>query len=341
MKSVKFKNLSKDEKQAIFQEVGNRIGLPPFVVEKDWWVVQSLSIIFQMEVAKHLVFKGGTSLSKSWNLINRFSEDIDLAIDRKFFGYDGNLSRQQITELRKEASKFTTGHFFEDLKEKFILEGLEVSEFSIKEAEASDQDPRIINISYQNVINTPGYVQPRVQIEIGSRSLREPYTYKNISSFVDEEYNKEDFTEDPVKVPTVNPERTFLEKIFLLHEEFQRPLEKMRVERLSRHIYDIVTLSKTPFAEIALNDPGLYEIIVDHRHKFTRVGGVDYNLHQPQTIDPVPISSVIDNWENDYKTMLEQMIFEQHPPSFEEAIKSLIELKKKINNLPWKLLKAY
>jgi len=82
---MKFFKLSEKDKLAAFQTVSNKSNLSSFAVEKDWWVVQTLSIIFEMEVAKHLVFKGGTSLSKAWNLIERFSEDIDLAIDRSFF----------------------------------------------------------------------------------------------------------------------------------------------------------------------------------------------------------------------------------------------------------------
>jgi len=85
LNSMKFFKLSEKDKLAAFQTVSNKSNLSSFAVEKDWWVVQTLSIIFEMEVAKHLVFKGGTSLSKAWNLIERFSEDIDLAIDRSFF----------------------------------------------------------------------------------------------------------------------------------------------------------------------------------------------------------------------------------------------------------------
>lgn len=110
-----------------------------------------------------------------------------------------------------------------------------------------------------------------------------------------------EFAQQNIEVQTVNPERTFLEKIFLLHEEFHRPVEKIRVERLSRHLYDVYHLSKTEFAEKAINDKELYETIVVHRHKFTRVGGVNYNEHNPKTINPIPIPEVIDAWEKDYK----------------------------------------
>jgi hypothetical protein len=120
------------------------------------------------------------------------------------------------------------------------------------ESKDSDQDPRIIELYYPNVIPHPGYLEPKVQIEVGSRSLREPFSIQTFGSLIDEYYPEMDFAQASINVPTVNPERTFLEKIFLLHEEFQRPAEKMRVNRLSRHLYDIYHLSKTDFAEKAL-----------------------------------------------------------------------------------------
>lgn len=153
---------------------------------------------------------------------------------------------------------------------------------------------------------------------------------------MDETYPDQDFAQPAIEIPTVNPERTFLEKIFLLHEEFQRPAEKMRVDRLSRHLYDIAKLSKTAFAEKALRDPELYETIVAHRYKFTRVGGVDYNLHQPQSINPLPIAAVVDAWKADYNTMIEQMIYEEDPPSFDQLLAELTELKQKLNAVPWR-----
>jgi predicted nucleotidyltransferase component of viral defense system len=218
MSKVNFYNIPDNEKSIIFQHIANAKNMAPFAVEKDWWVVQTLAVIFEMGVAENLVFKGGTSLSKAWKLI---SEDID-------------------------------------------------------------------------------------------------------------------FAQPPINVPTVNPERTFLEKIFLLHEEFHRPHEKMRVDRLSRHLYDVYKLSRTDFAEKALKDRQLYETIVEHRYKFTRIGGVDYNLHQPQTINMLPIPQVLEAWKADYKTMLEQMIYEEKPPSFDEIIMELTRLKDKINALTWK-----
>lgn len=149
-------------------------------------------------------------------------------------------------------------------------------------------------------------------------------------------YADKDFAEPLFEVPTVNPERTFLEKIFLLHEEFHRPAEKMRVDRLSRHLYDVYHLIKAGVAEKAINDKELYETIVAHRYKFSRVGDVDYNNHNPQTLNPIPPSIIIDAWEADYAKMLEDMIYEESKPTFEQLIDKLNELKAQLRKLEWK-----
>ncbi|TRX05828.1 nucleotidyl transferase AbiEii/AbiGii toxin family protein [Flavobacterium gawalongense] len=336
MAQINFHDIPENDKKEIYKQVSNISGMADFAVEKDWWVVQTLSIIFEMEVGQHLVFKGGTSLSKAWKLIERFSEDIDLAIDRKFLGFEGELSKNQRTELRKAASRYVAGTFFDELQKKFQEKGLLGVTFQLVETKDSDQDPRIIEVYYPNVIETPGYIQPRILIEIGCRSLREPFSVQTFASLVDEEYTDSGFAQAPINVPTVNPERTFLEKIFLLHEEFHKPVEKIRVDRLSRHLYDVFQLAKTDFAITALKDAALYETIVNHRHKFTRVGGVNYNKHQPQTINPIPIPEVMEAWKADYKTMQEQMIYVDSP-SFEEIIEELTNLKNRINAFEWKM----
>lgn len=188
---------------------------------------------------------------------------------------------------------------------------------------------------YPNLYPSSKYLLPRVKIEIGSRSLKEPFSIQTFASLVDDAYPNSDFAQEAIQVPTVNPERTFLEKIFLLHEEFQRPSEKMRVERLSRHLYDIFKLSTTKYAYKALESKELYRNIVQHRYFFNRIGNVNYNLHQPSTINFIPPIQVMGAWKDDYKTMLEEMIYEENPPSFDELLSGLTALKDKINALDW------
>lgn len=337
MAKIDFYTVAKAEKAAIFNAIATEMGMTPFAVEKDWWVSRTLNIIFRMDIAAHLVFKGGTSLSKAWKLINRFSEDIDLAIDKEFFeGYKGDISRTQIGKLRKEAGKYTTEVFFSDLQEAFRVNGFQDLEFKVIDSGESDQDPRVIEIYYPNVISQPtAYVLPRVQIEISCRSLREPCTVRTFGALVDEQFADKDFAEPVFEVPTVNPERTFLEKLFLLHEEFHRPAEKMRVDRLSRHLYDIYHLTKEGIAARAFSDKGLYETIVAHRYKFSRVGDVDYNLHHPHTLNPIPVEEKMAEWKADYAKMMEEMIYEDNKPSFDDLITNLSDLRAQLQSVAW------
>jgi len=289
-----------------------------------------------LEIGQNLIFKGGTSLSKAWDLIKRFSEDIDLAIDRSFFGFEGELNKSNRTKLRKVSKNYISTTLFENLQKAYTDKGILDIKFDRQESSESDLDPVSLYLYYPKVVNYPNYIEPRVRIEIGCRSLREPFENRRIISMLDQTYPETDFSQKPIQIPSVLPERTFLEKIFLLHEEFHCPQEKMNVDRLSRHLFDIYELSKTTYASIALEDKQLYETIVKHRNNFTKIGGVDYNLHQPQKINFIPPNNIMKAWRDDYKTMQEQMIHGDSP-SFDELIESLTELKAKINSLDWRM----
>lgn len=338
MAKIDFYKLEKSEKESIFNAIASEKGMNPFAVEKDWWVSRTLEIIFNMPIAQHLVFKGGTSLSKAWKLINRFSEDIDLAINREFFFKSKKgWSKKEITKLRQEAGIYSTGAFFKELKQSFEAKGFINLEFKVIEANDSDQDPRVLEIYYPNVIlQETDYVLPRVQIEVSCRSLREPFSVQSFGSFVDEVFADKGFAEPMFEVPTVIAERTFLEKLFLLHEEFHRPVEKIRVDRLSRHLYDVFQLTKADIAAKAIINKELYETIVAHRYKFSRVSEIDYNLHHPNTLNPIPPEMVIADWEADYAKMKEDMIYEEDKPSFEDLINNLLYLMKQLKTVDWK-----
>lgn len=325
----------KEDKIAIYNEIALKTGMTAYAVEKDWWVTQTIGLIFQTEIAPHLVFKGGTSLSKAWNLIERFSEDIDLALDRSFFDMDGELTASQVKRLRKLSYKYISEKFYPILKDKFKEHGFEV-DIRLGEAQDSDQDPLVIEIYYPNVIEHKGYIMPRVLVEIGCRSLREPFTDCSFSSLVGSHYPKQPFADAPITVPTVNPERTFLEKLFLLHEEFQKPEGAIKVDRLSRHLYDIDRLMHTDYKKEILNNKTLYQEIVHHRRTITPVRGIDYDQHKPEFIDPIPPAAVTDAWKNDYQIMQEEMIYGESS-KFEELLDNILRLKNEINNLNWKL----
>jgi hypothetical protein len=329
-----FYQLDNKTKLSIFEQISVRSGLPVYAVEKDWWVVQTLRLIFQMNIAPHIVFKGGTSLSKAWNIIDRFSEDIDLALDRSFLGFGKELSKTQVGKLRKESFGYISEIFYPTLEQLFIADGFEDVQIKLRETSSTDQDPLIIEIYYPTVTSQSKYIEPHVLVELGSRSLKEPNTQMNITSMVSEYFPDKEFADAPISVATVNPERTLLEKIFLLHEEFQKPTNKIRIDRMSRHIYDIERLMRTDFYEIAINNKELYQGIVNHRKSITAIRGIDYTLHQPKTINPIPPDTVLKEWEKDYIEMCEIMIYGDKL-SFTDLISRLEQLKNRFNMLKW------
>lgn len=337
MNKIEFLQLEASNRKEVFIEIATQTGMTPFAVEKDWWVSRSMEIIFQMDIAKHLVFKGGTSLSKAWKLIDRFSEDIDLAIDQEFLmSPKNNWSKKEKTTLRKLAGVYAAENFFPEIEKAFKTQGYENLNFLMIETTESDRDPRVLKIYYPNLINSTGdYMEPCIQIELSCRSLREPFEARIIHSLIDEYFPEKSFASKGFMVPTVTPERTFLEKLFLLHEEFHRPEEKRRLDRLSRHIYDIYQLSKSGISEKSFHDKELYQTIVAHRYLFSKIGGVDYNLHNPKTLDPIPSTSLKKAWEEDYSKMAESMIYEKNPPTFKQLMENLEDLRKQLQNVSW------
>ena len=213
-----------------------------------------------------------------------------------------------------------------------LYDGYTDVEVELYEEDGENLEPVQILVKYKTCTPPSSYTKPEVKIEIGSRSLREPFTNRVFSSLVGEHYKGKPFADVPITVPSVNPERTFLEKLFLLHEEFQKPEKEIRVDRLSRHLYDIEMLMRTKYADIALSDKELYNEIIEHRSIYTKISNIDYIGHQPKTLNPLPPDAVIDKWRKDYQRMQEEMIYGASLP-FDKLIERIKELKLRINNL--------
>jgi hypothetical protein len=326
--------LTDKEKIEVYTEIAARTGMTPQAVEKDWWVTTTLNLVFSTTPAEHLVFKGGTSLSKAWDLIERFSEDIDLALDRKYLGFEGPMTPTQVKKLRKVSYKYISEVFYPELAKLFEQNGMPV-ELRLRQSKDSDQDPLIIEIYYPHVFEYNQYIEPRVLVEIGSRSLREPFSHRSIASLVAKHFPELPFADTPFEIATVNPERTLLEKVFLLHEEFQKPTENIRVERLSRHLYDIDRLIVN-YGPHILENKTLYQEIVAHRRTITPVRGIDYDRHKPEFINCIPPEAIIAEWRKDYIVMQEQMIFGTSH-SFEDLVQNIINFRVQINALNWNL----
>jgi len=336
-----FFQLSQRDKIEIINQVVIHKKLPPEAVEKDIWVTAVLRTLFSLPYSEHISFKGGTSLSKCWNVIERFSEDVDIAINREFFGFFGDtFTIKQISKyLRKACCKFCRDTLQYDLSKQMIADGIDEKLFSVTMniTPITTIDPEKIFINYKSLFfddqknNAENYINPVIILEINGRSMKEPLESVEIKSFVDETFADKKFADKKFFVSVVVPERTFLEKICLLHEEFSKQDEHIRVNRMSRHLYDIVRILDTPIAEKALNNIDLYKSIIAHRRMFIAMKDFDYETLFPATINIIPPEFVIAKWEDDYNKM-QTMIYGEHIP-FNKLIDSVKQLNKRINRI--------
>ena len=308
-------------------------------IEKDWWVTVTLKALFQMECHESLIFKGGTSLSKGFNIIERFSEDIDLAISHTFFGIE-KANKNQRDKLKKMARKYIQEILFVQLDTQLKKMGItgytieNVNQEQDKNGEwkpiDSDKDPTVILLHYPSILeDTISYIPPRVKIEISCLSMDEPTQKRQISSLIGDTFEDED-TDANCTIRTVVPTRTFLEKLFLLAEEFQK--EKPRSVRMSRHLYDLEKLMDTEYGKEALADRTLYEAIVEHRRAYFDLKYVNYDLHNPATINFMIPEKAMEAWKTDYADMRRFFIYGQSL-DFETLILRMEELQKKIRAL--------
>jgi len=313
-----WQSISEERQRMIIENILLKTGYSTHAIEKDWWVTMVLKALFQTSCAEYLVFKGGTSLSKCWDLIERFSEDVDVAISHDFFGISRISSKNQRDKLRKASSKYVQEKLIDELDE--ALKQAEISGYAVElePAESSDKDPQVLYVKYSSLFSENKYLSNWVKVEISCRSLREPFDPMNIRSVIAENYPNEKFADDYFVVNTVSPKRTFLEKAFLLHEALQKG--RIHSHRMTRHLYDLHKLMDTAFAEDALSDENLYKTIVEHRYIMTREKGVDYRTHRPSLINFVPENEIVDLWKTDYKNMQETFIYEQSV-SFETLLK--------------------
>ncbi len=317
-------DFSLEERKAMIQGVAETWQIDEAAAEKDWWVTAVLYALFHTSISEYMLFKGGTSLSKGWDIINRFSEDIDLALRRDFFLNIKKLacanctSNTQIHNLREKGQDFLFGEFKNELVMKFAEMGLDVTvltdndiadENGIPRKVPHDKDPSALYVHYPSLYNNQKvYAKPTVKVEISVLSMSEPYEMRRISSLVEQKYKDEDVDSDLVQtIRTVSPARTFLEKAFLLCEEYQK--DKPRTYRMTRHFYDLEKLMQTSYCDMALSDTVLYREIVEHRRKFYHVGYVDYDKELPAAIQIVPNEDLRPDYESDYKDMQGSFIY--------------------------------
>ena len=327
--------LSIDDRKKVIEQISIQIKLLPQAIEKDWWVTMVLKALFLLPYANYLSFKGGTSLSKCWNLIERFSEDVDIGIDREFLGFSGELTKTQISDkLRRASCSFVRNMMINELEDQLLHLGIDKSLFALNVniTRVTTTDPEIIEVNYQSIFPQMEYVQNRVLVEVSGRSMSEPLEEVEINSMISQAFPDAQFSDRSFLIKAVSPKRTFIEKACLLHEEFANEYSEIRVDRMSRHIYDLERLMDSKVASESLNDTELYKSVIEHRKKFMGLRGFDYMTLLPQTISFIPPKAVLASWKEDYVKMQSSMIYGDSLP-FDQLIKRIEVLNERFRNV--------
>ena len=334
-----FAQLPPDQRRRLCNEAQAKLGLHAVSVEKDFWVCWTLRELFHLpEWGTHLTFKGGTSLAKAWKLIERFSEDIDVVIDRDFLGFGGDRGpehapskkqqRLRLDALKAECQRRIRDSLLPALAARFKSLLPAGAAWKLEE-DPADPDGQSLSFFYPAVIETAAYVQPVVKIELGARSDTEPSETPQIQSYLAKAF-PQILGPDTCPVRAVTPRRTFWEKAMLLHEETFRPADKPRKVRLARHYYDLWCLINKGVAAQALADPGLFKRVAAHREIFFRWSWVDYTTLRPGSLRLVPPNDQLALWRQDYQTMRGEMFF-GNVPKFDEILCVVGDFEKRFN----------
>ena len=310
-----------NQRAELFAETADRKRLSDAIVEKDFWVCWVLKQLFSIDaLSGRLLFKGGTSLSKVFHAINRFSEDIDLAVDYAALGFTGardprreGMSKTKraaiLADMMTECQAYIGGTFLDALKTRCeeILGPSDTWTLTI-----SPQDRNVVQFRYPTAIaNNLAYVAPQVVLELGTHAEFVPHDDFTIRSFAAEEFPQL-VTDGDVAVTALLAKRTFWEKATILHAEYHRPPDKQILDRYSRHYYDVSMLAQGPIRSEALSDMLLLAQVVRHKETFYPSGWARYDLARPGSLRLVPREERIAALERDYRNM-GVMIFGEPP----------------------------
>ncbi|MGV8080897.1 MAG: nucleotidyl transferase AbiEii/AbiGii toxin family protein [Syntrophales bacterium] len=322
-----------ERRRIICEEGQQRLGLAPASIEKDFWVCWTLRELFRLPGwGNSLTFKGGTSLSKCWRLISRFSEDIDVVIDRERLGYENDtMSRKQQKKLVRECSRCIQEELRPALETRF-QETLPAGMSWILSPADTQEDPDLQTLLFEypsEFSRSATYVRPIVKIELGARSDTEPSETPMVQPYLAEAF-PDLLPDGSFPLRAVAARRTFWEKAMLLHEETFRPVDKLRRARLSRHYYDLWCLITKGVATAAMEDRELFDRVASHRRTFFRQSWVDYETLQKGSLRLIPRPDSISEWRRDYEAMRETMFFDD-PLDFDEVLSVIRQFENDFN----------
>ena len=323
------------DRRDLFSEAAVALGMRATIIEKDFWVCLVLKMLFDDSALKHsLVFKGGTSLSKVYGLIDRFSEDIDLVLDWQIIGFGKGLNDPMRTfdsntkqdKFNKEINRIAALYIGETLCPQVNV--LVQRAAAGLAATIDPDDPHIINIHYPAAFSEQ-YIRPEVRLEIGPLASWVPSASHTIRPYAFEVF-PEVFQHPDCPVVALAAERTFWEKATILHQEAHR--ERGIPQRHSRHYYDLHKLASSPIRDLALTNIDLLYDVVEFKKRFYPSSWARYEAAIPGSFRLLPTAeSQIRNLERDYEDM--QVMLFREPPSFTSILDGLHQLERQINNL--------
>ncbi|MCL2660163.1 MAG: nucleotidyl transferase AbiEii/AbiGii toxin family protein [Acidobacteriaceae bacterium] len=326
------------ERAEVFAETAERKLVADAIVEKDFWTCWMLQQLFSVDAfAGKLLFKGGTSLSKVFHAINRFSEDIDLAVDYVALGFTGEcdprregISKTRRTSLLGDMMAACQAYISEEFIGILRTRCQEVlGKQGAWSLDVNQQDPNTVLFSYPpGSSKSLDYVVPQIVLEMGTHAEFVPRDNFKIRSFVEEEFPNL-ISDGDISVVTLLAKRTFWEKATILHAEFYRPAEKALRAKYSRHYYDLAMLAESPIRDEALADIGLLDQVVLHKQIFYPSAWARYELAVPGSLRLRPADDRRAELERDYRDM-DVMIFGK-PPSFDSIVNALVVLEQEIN----------
>lgn len=323
---------SKEEFEAVVSNTAEKKGMSTAIVEKDLWVCVVLDYLFHhSKWKKHFAFKGGTCLSKAYHLIERFSEDIDIILDWRVLGYQNEEPWEKRTNTKQQ--KFideSKNRLFIFLKEEFLPEfknGMSQMLHINCDVFINDDDLGTVVFAYPRSFSDSAILST-IRLEMGMLASWTPLQKVNIKSFIAEEYPNLISSPD-VELLATTPERTFWEKITILHQEAFRPEYSIVPTRYSRHYYDVYCMCKNGIMESALHQSKLLEDVALFKMKFYPRKWARYDLAKHGTLRLMPAHHNLDNLKKDYKDM-SRMIYGDYP-SFDEILLTIKNLEKEIN----------
>ncbi len=329
-----FLSLSAAERQLYIQEAANRNGLSPVIVEKDFWVCWMLGVLYQSPLRNHLVFKGGTSLSKVFQVIHRFSEDIDLSLSPDFLDLppvgDSRSQADKWMSLAEAACGLVVQNQIRPILEAAVTEVLGRGEKDWLEFRQDTGSPFPVLLFHYPTSQQTGfeYLLRSVKLEFGAVTDQRPVGFHPVRPWLAEAFPAA-FEDWKCEVVALELERTFWEKATILHAEFHRPIEKPMPDRYSRHYADTAALAKHSAVTHAISQHELRNKVVLWKSRFFGRAWANYDLAKAGTFCLVPPSGRLPALYRDYEAMRNMYLNE--PPSFDEILEILASLEQRVN----------